>query len=100
MFVNYLTVSSLAILDNMGEHFACQYEVVLCFADDYAGFGNGFHATGGCGSKRAHMRQCLRLMHSIVSTYDDAVITDITEQGAINQLTCQFILLLLPSYGY
>ena len=63
--------------------------------DDYAGFGNGFHAAGGCGSKRAHMRHCLRLMRSVVSTSNDAVITDITEQGAINQLVCQFLLLLL-----
>ena len=68
--------------------------VFLASADDYAGFGNGFHATGGCGTKRAHMRQCLRLMRSIVSTYDDAVLTDLTEQGAINQLACQFLLLL------
>ena len=74
------------------------YELLQCCfasADDYAGFGNGFHATGGCGTKRAHMRQCLRLIRSIVSTCDDAVITDLTEQGAIHQLACQFMLLLL-----
>ena len=84
----------------MEEYFACWYEEMLMtvVAADYAGFGNGFHATGGCGSKRAHMRQCLRLMHSIIATYDDTVITDITEQGAINQLTCQFALLLLSSF--
>jgi len=64
-------------------------------ADDYAGFGNGFHATGGCGSKRAHMRQCLRVMRSVVATYDDAVLADFTEQGAIHQLACQLMLQLL-----
>ena len=67
-------------------------------ADDYAGFGNGFHATGGCGTKRAHMRQCVRLMHSMVSTYDEAVVTDFTEQGAIHQLACQFRLLVLQDF--
>jgi len=65
----------------------------LVFADEYAGFGNGFHAAGGCGTKRAHMRQCVRLMSSMVSTYDDAVLTDFIEQGAIHQLTCRSRLL-------
>jgi len=74
--------------------------VHVASADDYAGFGNGFHAGSGCGTKRAHMRHCLRLMRSVVSTYDDAVITDITEQGAIHQLACQFMLLLLLCYGF
>ena len=70
----------------------------LVSADEYAGFGNGFHATGGCGTKRAHMRQCVRLMCSMVSTYDDAVLTDFTEQGAIHHLTCQFKLLMLKRF--
>jgi hypothetical protein len=85
------TLAPLMIEDYM----ACQGGTRLllmlewCVTDDgYAGFGNGFHANGGCGTKRAHMRHCVRLMHSIVSTFDETVLNDLTEQGAINQLVC------------
>lgn len=54
--------------------------------DDYSGFGNAFHATGGYGSKKAHMRHCLRLLRSIVSTHDERVLNDLTEQGILGQL--------------
>ena len=55
-------------------------------AEVYAGFGNGFHAAGGTGNKRAYLRRCLRLMRSVVSTYNKEVVQDLIDQGAIDQL--------------
>lgn len=54
--------------------------------DNFGGQGNSFHGTGGRGSKKAQMRHCLRLMRSVVSTEDDGVLQDLSDQGAINQL--------------
>ncbi|KAL5007038.1 hypothetical protein ScPMuIL_015844 [Solemya velum] len=55
--------------------------------DDYKGHGNSFHGNGGRGSKRAQMRQCLRLLRSVVSTGEEKVLQDLSDQGAINQIT-------------
>ncbi|XP_046846055.1 cilia- and flagella-associated protein 69-like [Xenia sp. Carnegie-2017] len=54
---------------------------------DYGGHGNSYHAEGGRGNKRAQMRYCLRLLRSMSSTEDDAILQDLSDQGAIGQLT-------------
>lgn len=54
------------------------------FLDDYTGYGNSFHAKGGRGSKRAQLKYCLRVIRSIVSTSNEHVIQDLTDQGALN----------------
>lgn len=86
------TLSTLAPL-MIDDYLSCQGSTRLllllewCLSSDgYAGFGNGYHAVGGCGSKRAQLRHCLHLIRSIVSTYNEAVLIDLTEQGAISQL--------------
>nr|KAG5707622.1 hypothetical protein BaRGS_031004 [Batillaria attramentaria] len=54
--------------------------------DSFGGQGNSFFGTSGRGNKKAQMRQCLRLMRSVVSTEDEMVLQDLADQGAINQL--------------
>ncbi|KAL8615408.1 hypothetical protein ACOMHN_036228 [Nucella lapillus] len=54
--------------------------------DRFGGQGNSFFGSSGRGSKKAQMRQCLRLMRSIVSTEDELVLQDMADQGATNQL--------------
>ncbi|CAL1536351.1 unnamed protein product [Lymnaea stagnalis] len=54
--------------------------------DEFGGQGNSFHGTGGRGTKKAQMRHCLRLLRSVVSTDDEVILQDLTDQGAINQL--------------
>lgn len=61
-------------------------------ADDYAGFGNSLLARGGHGSKRAHMKHCLRLLRNVVCTQDETVLNDLTEQGILNQLVSECIM--------
>ncbi|KFP71279.1 Uncharacterized protein C7orf63, partial [Acanthisitta chloris] len=54
--------------------------------DPFFGQGNSFHGTGGRGNKLAQMRYSLRVLRSVVSLYDDAVILNLCDQGAISQL--------------
>ncbi|PVD30636.1 hypothetical protein C0Q70_09909 [Pomacea canaliculata] len=54
--------------------------------DTFGGHGNSFHGTSGRGNKKAQMRHCLRLMRSVVSTEDEVILQDLSDQGAINQL--------------
>ena len=68
-------------------------------ADGFGGQGNSFHGRGGRGSKRAQMRHCLRLMRSVVSTEDEVVLQDMSDQGAINQLLGMSTILLLECDG-
>ena len=63
------------------------YEII--FTDDYLGTGNSFHGAGGRDNKKAQMRYCLRLIRSMVSTGEEQVLQDFTDQGAINQLICE-----------
>jgi tyrosine-protein phosphatase YwqE len=58
----------------------------ICLGD-YGGHGNSYHANGGRGNKRAQMRHCLRLLRSMCSTEDEAVLQDLCDQGAISQIT-------------
>ena len=68
-------------------------------ADGFGGQGNSFHGRGGRGSKRAQMRHCLRLMRSVVSTEDEVVLQDMSDQGAINQLLGMSAILILECDG-
>lgn len=58
-----------------------------CILGDYGGHGNSYHADGGRGNKRAQMRHCLRLLRSMCSTEDEAILQDLCDQGAISQIT-------------
>uniref|UniRef100_A0A3Q2YND3 Cilia- and flagella-associated protein 69 ARM repeats domain-containing protein n=1 Tax=Hippocampus comes TaxID=109280 RepID=A0A3Q2YND3_HIPCM len=52
--------------------------------DGYCGQGHSFHATGGRGSKKAHMRYCIRLMRSVTSLDDKTLNQDLCDQGTIH----------------
>ncbi len=52
----------------------------------FKGHGNSFHGEGGRGNKVSQLRQSLRLLLSMCSSGDDAVIQDLHEQGAIPML--------------
>uniref|UniRef100_UPI00398EBC39 cilia- and flagella-associated protein 69-like isoform X2 n=1 Tax=Pristiophorus japonicus TaxID=55135 RepID=UPI00398EBC39 len=54
--------------------------------DPYFGTGNSFHATGGCGSKKAQMRYCLRLLRSMASLGEEPINQNLYDQGSIHQL--------------
>jgi len=56
-------------------------------SDEFGGSGNSLLGVGGRGNKRAQMRRCLRLIRSMVSTANENVLQDLSDQGAINQLT-------------
>ena len=45
------------------------------------------------------MRHCLRLMRSVVSTEDEVVLQDMSDQGAINQLLGMSTILILECDG-
>ncbi|MBN3305619.1 CFA69 protein, partial [Amia calva] len=55
-------------------------------ADPYSGQGNSFHSSGGRGSKRAHLRHCVRLLRSVAALGDELLTEDLSDQGAIGQL--------------
>ncbi len=52
----------------------------------FVGHGNSFHGEGSRGSKVAQLRYSLRLLLSICSCADDAILQDMHEQGAIPML--------------
>ncbi|XP_057683985.1 cilia- and flagella-associated protein 69-like isoform X1 [Corythoichthys intestinalis] len=52
--------------------------------DGYFGQGHSFHATGGRGSKKAHLRYCIRLMRSVTSLADTTLNQDLCDQGTIH----------------
>lgn len=66
----------------------CFYEnlVSLHVLEDFGGHGNSFHGSGGRGNKRGQMRHCLRLLRSVVSTADESVLQDLSDQGVVNQI--------------
>ena len=61
--------------------------LTIVLQGDYGGHGNSYHADGGRGNKRAQMRHCLRLLRSMCSTEDEAILQDLCDQGAISQIT-------------
>ena len=56
----------------------------------FKGHGNSFHGVGGRGSKLAQLKHALRLLLSMSSTGDEAVLLDLHEQGAIPMLIGQY----------
>lgn len=50
---------------------------------DFGGHGNSFHGVGGRGNKRAQMRYCLRLINTMVSTGDEAVLQELVDEGEV-----------------
>ncbi|XP_034532195.1 cilia- and flagella-associated protein 69-like [Notolabrus celidotus] len=50
------------------------------------GQGHSFHSTGGRGSKKAHMRHCIRVLRSVTSLGEESVYQDLSDQGLISQL--------------
>lgn len=60
------------------------------FPEDFGGHGNSFHGKGGRGNKRGQMRHCLRLLRSVVSTGDEGVLQDLSDQGVINQIISKY----------
>lgn len=55
--------------------------------DDYAGYGNSFHAKGGRGTKKAQLKYCLRVLRSIATTGNEQAIQDLADQDALTILS-------------
>ncbi|XP_042290926.1 cilia- and flagella-associated protein 69-like isoform X1 [Thunnus maccoyii] len=93
-----LQLQALAVLATVAplmvdEYVLCQGNACLlllldwCVGQDaYFGQGHSFHGTGGRGSKKAHMRHCVRVLRSMTSLGDESVNQDLCDQGTINQL--------------
>ncbi|NXI88352.1 CFA69 protein, partial [Rhipidura dahli] len=93
-----LQLHALAVLASVAvllveKYLSCQANTLLlvflewCIGQDpFFGQGNSFHGTGGRGNKIAQMRYGLRVLRFIVSLYDEAVTTNLCDQGAISQL--------------
>ncbi|KFP58940.1 Uncharacterized protein C7orf63, partial [Cariama cristata] len=93
-----LQLHAIAVLASVApllvdKYLSCQANTLLlvflewCIGQDpFFGQGNSFHGTGGRGNKLAQMRYSLRVLRSVVSLYDDAVILNLCDQGAISQL--------------
>jgi hypothetical protein len=56
-------------------------------SEDYAGYGNSFHAKGGRGTKKAQLKYCLRVIRSIVTTGNEQAIQDLADQDALTILS-------------
>ncbi|XP_077599358.1 cilia- and flagella-associated protein 69 isoform X2 [Stigmatopora nigra] len=96
--VEELQLQALAVLATVGplmlDHYmSCYGNVELlhlldwCATEDgYGGQGHSFHATGGRGSKKAHLRYSIRLMRSVTSLADAALNQDLCDQGTIHLL--------------
>ncbi|XP_077405745.1 cilia- and flagella-associated protein 69 isoform X2 [Vanacampus margaritifer] len=90
-----LQLQALAVLATVAplmlDHYmACYGNVALLHLldwcarqDGYCGQGHSFHATGGRGSKKAHMRYCIRLMRAVTSLDDKTLNQDLCDQGTI-----------------
>ncbi|CAN8184963.1 unnamed protein product [Coccothraustes coccothraustes] len=93
-----LQLHAIAVLASVApvlvdKYLSCQGNTLLlvflewCVSQDpFFGQGNSFHGTGGRGNKLAQMRYSLRALRSVVALYDDAVSTNLCDQGAISQL--------------
>ncbi|NXD96702.1 CFA69 protein, partial [Chaetorhynchus papuensis] len=85
-------LASVAVL-LVDKYLSCQANTLLlvflewCIGQDpFFGQGNSFHGTGGRGNKIAQMRYGLRVLRFVVSLYDEAVTSNLCDQGAISQL--------------
>ncbi|XP_041570339.2 cilia- and flagella-associated protein 69 isoform X5 [Taeniopygia guttata] len=93
-----LQLHALAVLASVApvlldKYLSCQANTLLlvflewCVGQDpFFGQGSSFHGTGGRGNKLPQMRYSLRALRSVVALYDDAVSTNLCDQGAISQL--------------
>nr|XP_057904002.1 cilia- and flagella-associated protein 69-like isoform X2 [Doryrhamphus excisus] len=93
-----LQLHALAVLATLAplllDHYmSCYGNVVLlhlldwCSSQDaFFGHGHSFHAAGGRGGKKAHMRYCIRLMRSVTSLADKTLNQDLCDQGTIHLL--------------
>ncbi|XP_054619061.1 cilia- and flagella-associated protein 69-like isoform X2 [Dunckerocampus dactyliophorus] len=93
-----LQLHALAVLATVAplmldQYMSCYGNVVLlhlldwCSSRDaFFGQGHGFHATGGRGGKKAHMRYCIRLMRSVTSLAEKTLNQDLCDQGTIHLL--------------
>ncbi|KAM3858585.1 cilia- and flagella-associated protein 69 [Diretmus argenteus] len=93
-----LQLQALATLDTVAplmldDYITCQGNTCLLLLldwctdqDVYFGHGHGFHGTGGSGSKKAHMRYCVRVLRSMVSLGNEPTNQDLCDQGIISQL--------------
>ncbi|KAF2983525.1 hypothetical protein EK904_005718, partial [Melospiza melodia maxima] len=93
-----LQLHALAVLASVApvlvdKYLSCQANTLLlvflewCISQDpFFGRGNSFHGTGGRGTKLAQMRYSLRVLRSVVALYNDAVNSNLCDQGAISQL--------------
>jgi hypothetical protein len=52
----------------------------------FVGLGNGFHGDGGHGNRRSQMRYCLRILLNMASLGNETVLSELSDQGAIQQL--------------
>ncbi|XP_061679212.1 cilia- and flagella-associated protein 69-like isoform X2 [Syngnathoides biaculeatus] len=93
-----LQLQALAVLSTVAplvlDHYmSCYGNVALldlldwCASPDaFSGQGHSFHATGGRGSKKAHMRYCVRLLRSVTSLAHKTLNQDLCDQGTIHIL--------------
>ncbi|NXO26981.1 CFA69 protein, partial [Cisticola juncidis] len=93
-----LQLHAIAVLASVApvlvdKYLSCQANTLLLMflewctgQDPFFGRGSSFHGTGGRGNKFAQMRYSLRVLRSVVALYDDAVSTNLCDQGAISQL--------------
>ncbi|NWU00574.1 CFA69 protein, partial [Urocynchramus pylzowi] len=93
-----LQLHAIAVLASVApvlvdKYLSCQANTLLlvflewCIGQDpFFARGNSFHGRGGRGNKLAQMRYSLRALRSVVALYDDAVSTNLCDQGAISQL--------------
>ncbi|NXQ56996.1 CFA69 protein, partial [Anthoscopus minutus] len=75
------------------KYLSCQANTLLlmflewCIGQDpFYGRGHSFHGTGGRGNKLPQMRYSVRVLRSVVALYNEAVSTNLYDQGAISQL--------------
>uniref|UniRef100_A0A8C9NCZ2 Cilia and flagella associated protein 69 n=1 Tax=Serinus canaria TaxID=9135 RepID=A0A8C9NCZ2_SERCA len=102
-----LQLHAIAVLASVApllldKYLSCQGNTLLlvflewCVSQDpFFGRGNSFHGTGGRGTKHAQLCYGIRVLRSVVALYNDAVTTNLCDQGAISQLLgkAQFVLL-------
>ncbi|NXQ20152.1 CFA69 protein, partial [Peucedramus taeniatus] len=93
-----LQLHAIAVLASVApvlvdKYLSCQANTLLlvflewCISQDpFFGRGHSFHGTDGRGNKLAQMRYSLRALRSVVALYDEAVNTNLCDQGAISQL--------------
>ncbi|CAF0790318.1 unnamed protein product [Didymodactylos carnosus] len=72
---------------HVGTRLLLFYEWCINDKDDYQSQGNSFFGKGGRNNKRSQLRYVLRLFRSLVSTREERVHQDLSDQGIIPSLT-------------